>query len=232
MQVSENRWHLPTEVGKIVRRLMEESASLSPEERQSLELLLATGQLDFARPVKRTINNIEGTYETRVFIGGSYKPHLAILIEIRDFLRQDGRLIPILASDYEMPREETHRHSLILLHNCRHAIFEVSSGSGQLMELERSRDYETEVLVVFNTVDPVADPSHVTSMVKSYGATCKGYRMLAELRQIVEDQVDRWMSFQGMVGDRETAKTHMTPSGTIKEETHHETIPQTRRYRR
>jgi len=193
---------------------MGELRSLSLEERQALELLLATGQLSFARPVKRNINNIEGTYETRVFIGGSYKPHLAILIEIRDFLRQDGTLVPILAFDYEMPREETHKHSLILLHNCRHAVFEVSSGSGQLMELERSRDYETEVLVVYNTMDPVADPSHVTSMVKSYGTTCKGYRTLAELRRIVEEQVGKWMSSQEMAGDREAAKTHVQPSRT------------------
>lgn len=112
MQVSENRWHLPAEVDNIVRRLMGESRSLSLEERQALELFLATGQLDFASRVKRTVNNIEGTYETRVFIGGSYKPHLATLIEIRDSLKQDGQLVPILASDYEMPREETHRYSV------------------------------------------------------------------------------------------------------------------------
>jgi len=193
MRASSDRQVLLTDVGRIVRRLMEESANLSPDDVSALDRFLATGQLGFPMPVKRTINGIEGTYETRVFIGGSFKPHLAILIEIRDFLRKDGRLVPVLASDYEMPRAETHKYSLILLHNCRHAIFEVSSGSGQLMELERSRDYETEVLVVYNTTDPSVDPSHVTSMVKSSETTCRGYRTLAELRRIVEGQLDEWL---------------------------------------
>jgi hypothetical protein len=141
---------------------------------------------------KRTIDDIEGHRKQRVFIGGSYHTHLSTLIEMRNHIRDKTSFVPILAQDYQMPKDKTHQYSLILLHNCKYAIFEVSSPAGQLMELERSRDYEMKTLVLYNASDPKIDPKHVTSMVKSYGAVCKSYSSMDELRAIVEAQLSGW----------------------------------------
>jgi hypothetical protein len=86
-------------------------------------------------------------WSERVFVGGDYAAHLAELSEIAGVIKAHG-WDPILAWRYYAPPPLVHHHSLMLLHECRWAVFEVTSSAGQLMELERTRDYGIRPLVV------------------------------------------------------------------------------------
>lgn len=59
---------------------------------------------------------------------------------------------PVVADDYLLPQEQTNREfCLMLLHTCKYAIFDVTMAGGQLIEVERTRDYGTRnPLVIFN----------------------------------------------------------------------------------
>lgn len=94
-----------------------------------------------------TINSIPGQYDTRVFIGGNYDS-MPVLREIARFV-EDCSFTPVLAYDCEMPKSLVHDETMLLLHNCRFAIFDVTRPSGELMELERIKDYGNLALLVY-----------------------------------------------------------------------------------
>jgi hypothetical protein len=78
-------------------------------------------------------------WEQRVFIGGNYQTHMPVIRHIEAIVNSLG-YTPIVAFDVEIPHENTHHHTMLLLHTCGHALFEISSASGQLMEIERARE--------------------------------------------------------------------------------------------
>jgi len=100
----------------------------------------------FPRKVPVNIN-----WSNRVFIGGNYSANFGSLLKMKQVVLRKG-LEPVVADDYVRPEEQTnHDFCLMLLHTCKYAIFDVTMAGGQLIEIERSRDYGTrKPLVVFN----------------------------------------------------------------------------------
>lgn len=129
--------------------LQEQPAELGDPERVAFMVgiadMWAIGGVE-GRPVHRP-GEFEVPWAERVFIGGSYQSHIADLAEIAHEVRRFG-WTPVLVWDYSIPAGFVHHHSLMLLHECRWAIFEVTAAGGQFMELERCRDYMIEPLVV------------------------------------------------------------------------------------
>jgi hypothetical protein len=97
---------------------------------------------------KKKLGDFKLPWERRVFVGGNYKEEMYVLNEIKRFVEAKG-YEPVFADDFEIPEGMIHHHSLMLLHECSKAIFEISSEAGQLMEIERLRDYDIKPLIVY-----------------------------------------------------------------------------------
>ncbi len=87
-------------------------------------------------------------WEKRVFIGGNFTRQRPNLNEIRNAAILKG-LTPVIADEVYIPGKWIHHHSLMLLHTCRYAIIDVTEEAGQLMEIERVRDYCVKLLIVW-----------------------------------------------------------------------------------
>jgi tetratricopeptide (TPR) repeat protein len=89
-------------------------------------------------------------WSKRVFVGGNYSANFGALLKMKQLLLRKG-LEPVVADDYLYPQGLTNREfCLMLLHTCTYAICDVTVAGGQFVEIERSRDYGVEPLVVFN----------------------------------------------------------------------------------
>lgn len=95
-----------------------------------------------------------GTYRARVFVGGSYRQEMRSRLEdIKSAVAAAG-FHPVVADEVRLENaDDIHHETMVLLHSCRLAIFELSQLSGALMEIERTPDYGIHALVLF------ADPS-------------------------------------------------------------------------
>lgn len=113
----------------------------------------------------RDINNLESSWEKRVFIGGNYSSQFAFIQEIALEVSRWG-FDPIIASEFTMPTQLIHHHTMMLLHNCKLAIFDISAEAGQLMEIERLRDYELKPLLVYSP-NPARPEPRVSSMLST-----------------------------------------------------------------
>ncbi len=132
---------------------------------------------------KSSIDHLPGTWDKRVFIGGDYD-HLPILRDIQEaVIRSDFQ--PIIPFDFIVPEEHIHHHDLMLLHNCRLGIFEVSTPAGQLMEIERAKDYGVKVILFYT--DRNGPPHSLTMMVQTAGYKMNTYRDSSDLKQKVTD---------------------------------------------
>ena len=100
---------------------------------------------------KRKIAEISLPYEKRCFVGGAYRAGGPNLEEVRQAVEREG-FDAIVAGDFVVESGGVHHHSLMLLHLCHKAIFEVTVPAGQLMELERCRDYDIRPLIVQNVI--------------------------------------------------------------------------------
>jgi len=126
-------------------------------------------------------------WDNRVFIGGSYHQHMAVIRYIENVVRSLG-YTPVVAFDIDTPREMIHHHTLLLLHTCKYAIFEVSSPAGQLMEIERTIDYETPALCLYSGLSEDARPSqYVSSMLRTMNIRLEGYAEFSEINPIIRD---------------------------------------------
>lgn len=124
--------------------------------------------------VKLDPDKLQGTFEKRVFIGGNYDFPVT-LRKIRDIVTAKG-FVPVLALDFDIPPTTIHDWDLRLLHNCKFAIFEVSCPAGELMEIERAREYKTLLLLAFQARDEQQkDPPRVGTMLKTAGYEPSGY---------------------------------------------------------
>jgi hypothetical protein len=159
------------------------------EERLNIDGNTLTRQLVRAPPeiARRQPFGFPQPLEQRVFIGGNYQTHMPVIRHIEGLVSSLG-YTPIVAFDVDIPREHTHHHTLLLLHTCRHAIFEISSPAGQLMEIERTRDYEDNVLLLYSRISPDSAPSPlVSTMIQTVGARTEGYANLSDIDRIVRD---------------------------------------------
>jgi hypothetical protein len=134
---------------------------------------------------KRTIESLTQPPERCCFVGGNYYAGGPNLEPIRHIVSDEG-FEPIMPLDFEIAETDVHHRSLLLLHLCRKAIFEVTSPAGQLMELERCRDYDIEPLLVRNVLRD-QDP-HVSQMISSMaGVKVEPYTTPEELRPLIHD---------------------------------------------
>jgi hypothetical protein len=134
-------------------------------------------------------DNLPGRWERRVFVGGSYPEQMVPINHIRRVIVESG-FQAIVASDYDMPKNEIHQRTLIMLHDCRLAVFDITSQGGQLMEIERLRDYQIVPLIVYGTGDPVRPPA-VSSMLRTLlqqpDYELKSYTTMDELGEHARD---------------------------------------------
>lgn len=126
-------------------------------------------------------------------MGGSYR-HIADLNEIKCVVETNG-FDPVLAIDFQIPEGlKEHGHALILLHESKGAIFDLSTEGGQLMEIEHTRDYGIEHLL-FVYQGRSDEDLRITDMLKALlrdmGFWPKPYDCMAELRALVEDFLGR-----------------------------------------
>lgn len=134
---------------------------------------------------KRTIESLTQPPERCCFVGGNYYVGGPNLEPIRQIVSDEG-FEPIMPLDFDIAETDVHHRSLLLLHLCRKAIFEVTSPAGQLMELERCRDYDIEPLLVRNVLRD-QDP-HVSQMISSMaGVKVEPYTTPDELRPLIHD---------------------------------------------
>jgi hypothetical protein len=66
-------------------------------------------------------------WDRRVFAGGAYRAKDHQVEVVVDVVRRLG-FDAVATWDFEIPNELSHHHSLMLLHECRSAIFDVNSG--------------------------------------------------------------------------------------------------------
>lgn len=133
-------------------------------------------------------SNPPGTLDNRIFIGGNYD-HMALLKEMCETVcGLDYQ--PIFAYDFRIPEEEIHDYDTRLLHMCKYAIFEVTDPEGALMEIEKTKDYSVETLLIYQIRDkskPVPPP-RLTSMLKTFHnekMSIKGYSSIDEMRDTI-----------------------------------------------
>ena len=96
-------------------------------------------------------SNLPGTHRSRVFVGGSYAGEARPLLDDLAIAVVRHGFNPIIADRYQLvlPEQDIHDVTLSLLHSCRLAIFEASTISGALMEIERAVDYGVRCLVLY-----------------------------------------------------------------------------------
>jgi len=109
----------------------------------------------------RKPGQFQSEWKDRVFVGGSYSNHIAEICRIEEICRKLG-FDPVIASRFETQPDRVHHHALMLLHECRRAIFEVSDDVGQLMEIERLRDYQVSALMLCQK-----DKERISAMLKT-----------------------------------------------------------------
>ncbi|MBT9141437.1 MAG: hypothetical protein DDT30_02029 [Dehalococcoidia bacterium] len=132
-----------------------------------------------------SMNCMPGTYDTRVFIAGSYRLPSRIK-DIAGVVTQCG-YVSISAGDFEIPEGQERHYCIALLKECKVAIFELSVESGQLMELERAHDYMPITLCLWDKEDEKTPK--ISGMVKSsplFKQNNAGYKNTRELEFAVE----------------------------------------------
>jgi len=131
---------------------------------------------------KRKPGKFASDWEKRVFIGGSYLKHYSEINQIKRVCKESG-YDPVIAFEFETPPDKIHHHALMLLHECSKAIFEVTEHVGQLMEIERLRDYQVKALIVCQVNAPLSEM--LVALLGSQGYEVKRYSRPEELERLV-----------------------------------------------
>jgi len=163
------------------RRVFEVFLNKKLEERDVKDRVELLKETPFIRQIKYTINRPPGEWNKRVFIGGNYS-RPGNLFKIKNTVEKRG-YTPIMALEFGDQEPPVHDHSLLLLHNCKYAIFDVSKDSGYLMEVERTLDYRTETLLVYEEIPE----ERMSAMVKSLGKELKKFTSSEELDELVDE---------------------------------------------
>jgi hypothetical protein len=131
---------------------------------------------------KRKPGKFESDWERRVFLGGSYLKHYSEINQVKKVCKELG-YDPVIAFEFETPDDKIHHHALMLLHECSRAIFEVTEHVGQLMEIERLRDYQVEALIVCQVNAPLSEM--LVALLRSQGYEVERYSRPEELDKLV-----------------------------------------------
>ena len=102
--------------------------------------------------IKKTLNELRNNRINIVFIGGNYNYDVIIFNSLSDTIKSIN-LIPIIANEIfeNLKPNEIHEESLRLLHNSSFALIDITHPAGQLMELERARDYNVITFVFYSS---------------------------------------------------------------------------------
>jgi len=110
-----------------------------------------------------------------VFIGCNYVEDKSILDELKEAVKNvkvnNESFIPIVAKDIfeDIDLTEIHEESLRLLHNCGFAIIDITNPAGQLMELERARDYGVITFVTYSSSHASAMAVSLSKIMENWG---------------------------------------------------------------
>lgn len=136
----EGKWDQLYDPGNI---LSEAAASIGAP--QTSSRILQEGRFHYFVP--RQPIGFPDPWEKRVFIGGNYLEQKPIIALIERIVLKLG-FVPVVMARTIIPQGKTHHHSLMVLHTCRYAVIDVTGEAGQLMELERTFDFEIHPLVL------------------------------------------------------------------------------------
>jgi hypothetical protein len=131
---------------------------------------------------RRPLDPLIAAWDRRVFIGGPFN-NMARLRDIQEVIIRLN-YAPVFTQEVVGANQMVHHHNLMLLHTCRYAIFEITGYRGQLMEIERTRDYEIEPLLLYSSEDFEVQnvPEYVSAMLRTYpGAIIRNYRDTPQL---------------------------------------------------
>ena len=138
------------------------------------------------RPLPKTDNPLLGfpqPREKRVFIGTNYDAQPGIIPIAKEAVIRKG-YTPIVVAEVGIPPGTAHDSSLVLLHTCKYAIFDITVPSGQLMEIERTHDYNVEVLLL-RAVLPSEQQRGISEMLSTLGYKIKTYNDPRELLDLI-----------------------------------------------
>lgn len=135
---------------------------------------------------KYSVDSPPGRIENRVFIGGSYVL-MPILREIETVVFKTG-FQPILAYDFDIPKERTRDYTLRLLFQCKYAIFEETLAGGHIAEIARASGFQQlKVLQLFMAMNEKKEPPNTMSvMIWQTDPPPQGYLTIRELREMVQ----------------------------------------------
>ncbi len=116
---------------------------------------------------KYNINEIPGTIDNRVFVGGNYDLML-ILREICEIIWASD-LQPIFAYDFGVPEDKINEYDIRLIQNCNYVAFESTIDAGQLLEFPYAKQNNAAVLTIYNVRDEEHQekPSGATTMLST-----------------------------------------------------------------
>lgn len=102
--------------------------------------------------IVNALNELRSNRRNIVFIGGNYNYDKQIFNILKETINSIN-LIPIIANEIfiNLKPNEIHEESLRLLHNSSFALIDITHPAGQLMELERARDYNVITFVFYSS---------------------------------------------------------------------------------
>lgn len=129
---------------------------------------------------KYDIENPPGTFEKRVFIGGSYR-FISLLEEIYKAV-MDCDFTPIFAREFGIPEGTTRHSAKRLVQQCKYAIFEVSIDGGYFFEMEDAEAYSCITLCLWEASH--GSTPMISEMARTHDVFTnnnKSYRDISEL---------------------------------------------------
>ena len=124
--------------------------------------------------------------EKRVFIGTNYDAKPGFIP-----IAKEGAILkgytPVVVAEFGIEPSTTHDASLVLLHTCAYAVFDITVPGGQLMEIERARDYRVEVLLLREALSPSEQQPRVSEMLSTLGYKIEYYSDPRDLSKIIQE---------------------------------------------
>lgn len=95
------------------------------------------------------INHPPGSFDKRVFIGGSFRIIASCLEEIYKAVL-DCSFVPIFSLEFGIPMDETRHYAGLLVKQSKYAIFETSHDAGYFFEMEDAKNYSLKTLCLWD----------------------------------------------------------------------------------
>lgn len=123
--------------------------------------------------------------EKRVFIGTNYDAKPDFIPIAKEAVIGKG-YTPVVVAEFGVEPGTTHDTSLTLLHTCKYAVFDITVPGGQLMEIERARDYRVEVLLLRAALSPSEQQPRISEMLTTLGCTIEYYSDPTDVQNMIQ----------------------------------------------